>query len=91
MDTLVTTLLAVLGIYVLMGLLFAVPFVFAGAKRIDPPAGDTGLGFKLLILPGSMVFWPLLLKRWIKRTPPSEETSAHRSAAKPRALPTDAN
>ncbi|MEM9478264.1 MAG: hypothetical protein AAGA58_01240 [Verrucomicrobiota bacterium] len=71
-------LLAILGIYLLLGLLVAVPFAFIGAKRIDPAATGGTWGFKLLVIPGAMVFWPLLLKRWIKNEPPPMENSAHR-------------
>ena len=81
MQSLVPGLLVALGLYLLVGLLFAIVFVFFGAKKVDPPAGETGFFFKLLILPGSMVFWPHLLRRWIKGQTPSEERSAHRSAA----------
>jgi hypothetical protein len=82
MENLVSLLLTILGIYLLIGLLFALAFVFAGVKKVDPAAANAGLGFKLIILPGAMVFWPLLLKRWVQGTPPPEECSAHRRAAK---------
>ena len=72
-------LLSILGIYLLVGVIFAVPFAFAGAKKVDPAAEEGTLGFKLLILPGSAVFWPLLLKRWMKGEQPPEEKSAHRA------------
>ena len=71
-----------LGIYLVIGFLFAVPFAFTGAKKIDPSAAEGTWGFKLLIIPGSMVFWPLLLRRWATKSPPPEEGSAHRRAAK---------
>jgi hypothetical protein len=83
MESLITILLSILGVYLLIGLLFGIAFAFAGVKKIDPAAAASGFGFKLLIIPGSMVFWPLLAKRWAKGTPPPEECSAHRTAAKP--------
>ncbi len=75
-------LLMVLGAYAAMGLLFAIPFVLAGVKKIDPHAAHGRWGFRLLILPGSIALWPLLLKRWAggMHTPPAERT-AHRKAA----------
>ena len=82
MDSIVTAALAVLGVYLLVGLLFAIPFAFRGVKAIDPAAADGTWGFKLLIIPGAMVFWPILLKRWMAGSPPPEECSAHRKAAK---------
>ena len=68
--------------YLLIGLLFAVPFAFFGARTVDPSAREGTWGFKLLIIPGTAVFWPLLLKRWLKKEAPPVECSAHRRAAR---------
>ena len=70
----------IVGAYILIGILFSIPFAFVGAKKIDPAASEGSLSFRLLIIPGSVVFWPLLLRRWIKREHPAEK-SAHRKAA----------
>lgn len=80
--------LSLLGLYLVAGLLFAIPFVLIGAKRIDPHAVHGSWGFRLLILPGSALLWPILLKRWLSglNTPP-EELNAHRLAAKNGARP----
>ena len=75
--------LILLGIYLVCGLLFAVPFVFSGVKKIDPHAAHGSWGFRLLIIPGTMAFWPLLLRRWMRGVhEPPEECNAHRRAAK---------
>ena len=75
-------LVTVLGIYFAAGFVFGVAFAFGGGvKRIDPAAAGGTWGFKLLIIPGCAIFWPLLLKRWLKSEPPPEEKSAHRRAA----------
>lgn len=55
-------------IYLLIGFLFALLFAFKGVGKIDEEAKDVPLSFRLLIIPGSMAFWPLLLKNWIKNT-----------------------
>jgi hypothetical protein len=74
--------LNLLGIYLACGLIFAVPFALVGVKRIDPHAAQGSWGFRLLIIPGTMAFWPLLLLRWIKGIhEPPEECNAHRCAA----------
>lgn len=74
--------LIVLGVYLACGFVFAIAFALVGAKRIDPHAVHGSWGFRLLIIPGALAFWPLLLKRWMSglKTPP-EEINAHRSAA----------
>ena len=76
-------LLIILGIYLLCGLVFAVPFVVVGVKRIDPHALHGSWGFRLLIFPGAMALWPLLLRRWISGVhEPPEECTAHRRVAR---------
>ena len=52
--------------YAALGVAFGALFVIAGAQRIDPVARNTGLGFRLIILPGSAALWPALLIRWIR-------------------------
>jgi hypothetical protein len=46
--------LIVLGFYLLMGILFAVPFVLFGVKEIDPHAVSASRGFRLLLVPGAI-------------------------------------
>jgi hypothetical protein len=55
-----------LSAYGLIGLLFGACFVTVGVSRLDPMAKGTGLGFRLLILPGVAALWPLLLYRWLR-------------------------
>jgi hypothetical protein len=79
-------LLLALGLYLLAGLVFAVPFALAGVGRIDPHAARGSRGFRLLIVPGTMFLWPLLAWRWMNgvREPPEEKTAHRRAAAAPR-------
>lgn len=71
------------GIYLLCGLFFAIPFVLVGVAKIDPHAAHGSWGFRLLIIPGTMFFWPLLARRWMTGNhEPPEERNAHRCAAK---------
>ena len=75
--------LILLGVYLACGLVFAVPFVFGGVNRVDPHARRGSWGFRLLIVPGTMAIWPLLLRRWAQGIhEPPEECSPHRRAAK---------
>ena len=59
------TILIIVAIYLLCGFLFAIPFVFKGADKIDEGAHGSTWGFKIIIIPATIVFWPLLLKKWI--------------------------
>ena len=47
--------------YIALGFLFALFFVFVRLGRIDPNAKGTSVGFKLLIIPGCILLWPLLV------------------------------
>lgn len=74
--------LLLLGSYCAVGLVFAGLFVVRGVNRIDPHAAHGSWGFRLLIIPGTMLLWPLLLQRWWGGiNPPPEECNAHRRAA----------
>lgn len=74
-------ILLLLGLYLGIGLLFAIAFVTKGVQRIDAGAKDSGWGFRLLILPGSVALWPWLLRRWQQGTPPPMEQTPHKQAA----------
>lgn len=50
--------------YGALGLVFAVLFVTMGIERVDPLAKGSGIGFRLIVLPGVAALWPLLLARW---------------------------
>jgi hypothetical protein len=77
--TFVTVLLSLLGLYVAVGIFFAIPFVLRGVNRLDPHAANGTWGFRMLIIPGTVFLWPLLLRRWMsgERQPPTER-NAHR-------------
>jgi hypothetical protein len=59
-----TMILLALAGYLACGFLFAVPFVLAGVKGIDPQAAHGSWAFCILIVPGTIFLWPLLAKRW---------------------------
>lgn len=57
---------ASLGLYAGAGLLFALPFLACGLQRIDSAARGSRLAFRLIILPGTVALWPLLLRHWLR-------------------------
>ncbi len=73
------------AVYIVCGVAFAPFFVWRGVGLIDPAAKATGLGFRLIILPGVAALWPVLLRRWITGRLPPAERNAHRDAAAQRA------
>ena len=66
-------MLSIVGGYFTLGVLFAIPFALWGAKKIDPKAREGTWGFRVLLVPGSALFWPFLLKRWLNAGRPPEE------------------
>lgn len=76
-------LLSVAGVYSSIGLVFALVFVVRGVSRIDPAAVDGSIGFRILIVPGVVAFWPVLMRRHLNRMSPPEERNAHRILAGP--------
>ena len=80
----VTWTLLALAAYLAVGAAFAVPFVTRWAGRIDPDAAQGSWGFRVLIFPGTVALWPLLVARMrggAKALP--VERSPHRDAAPP--------
>jgi hypothetical protein len=72
MITLFDWLTVSLQIYLAAGALFALPFVGNWVGRIDPSARGGTLGFRLVILPGVIALWPLLLRRLLTGRAPQE-------------------
>jgi len=71
-----------LNAYLFVGLLFAIAFSVFGITSIDEEAKGASIGFRLVIAPGVVIFWPTLLVRWIRGTEPAVERNAHRCSAR---------
>jgi hypothetical protein len=69
-------------VYAGCGAIFATAFLISGVARIDEAAKDTGVGFRLLIAPGVITCWPLLLMRWLRGQEPPMERNAHRCSVR---------
>lgn len=54
------------GIYLGAGFIFAIFFVLKGVSAMDEGAAGAGWGFRLIILPGSILLWPYLFRKWIR-------------------------
>ena len=84
LETLAKAIVYALTAYASLGLVFGVPFVWLGVQRVDSEAQGSGIGFRLLILPGVAAFWPMFLYRWRRGiAEPPIETSPHRLPSKP--------
>ena len=62
----VEIILIIVAVYLLLGIAFAIPFLLKGLTKVDEGAHGGTLGFKIIIVPGIIVFWPTLLKKWMR-------------------------
>ena len=84
LETFAKAIVYTLAIYAGLGLLFAMPFVWFGVQPVDSEAQGSGVGFRLLILPGVAAFWPMFLYRWTRGiVEPPVEKNPHRLSDKP--------
>jgi hypothetical protein len=51
-------------IYLVLGIVFSIPFLSKWIHTLDEATRESGLAFKLTILPGCVIFWPALLKKY---------------------------
>ena len=62
----IEVILIIVLIYLLLGVLFVIPFLLKGLIKVDESAHGGTIGFKIIIIPGVIVFWPVLLNKWMK-------------------------
>ena len=66
MEIAITVFLSVLAIYFLIGLVFAIIFLFGGASRVDPLMADSKRIVRLLLFPGCIAVWPFMISKMFK-------------------------
>lgn len=59
-------LLLVFYLYLLVGLLFALWFVFKGVQKLDSGMDGAKWNLRLLLLPGAVLLWPVLIRKYLK-------------------------
>ena len=52
--------------YLVIGLLFGLWFVFKGVQKVDTGMKDIKWILRLMILPGTMALWPIMLRKYLK-------------------------
>lgn len=57
-----------LALYLMVGVLFSVYFYAKGAAKIDEGTAGTPWHFKLIIFPGVVLFWSVLLIKLMKKS-----------------------
>jgi hypothetical protein len=72
---------ALLELYGLAGVGFAVLFLPRAVVRLDRRLEGAPRTLRLLILPGVVALWPLFAKRWMTGAPEPVERNPHRTKA----------
>ncbi len=75
---------ALIKSWLVLGGLFALPFLVRGVTSIDPVARDSKWTFRVMLVPGVVLLWPLLLWRWVAGGR-ARERNAHLDRARERA------
>ena len=63
MDTIAVILFGVFVVYLVIGVLTAIAFVTSGVTRVQP--APVTIGARILLLPGAVALWPLVISRWL--------------------------
>ena len=71
----VTIIFYIVAVYLVMGFLFMITFIIKGVDRIDEGAHGSSIGFRVIIIPGVIVFWIVLLRKWMKIKPTNPSAS----------------
>jgi hypothetical protein len=75
----------VLAGYVAAGALFGALFLWRWVGRLDAAAMHATWGFRVLVFPGVVMFWPLFVVRLMQgAAAPPDEWTAHRAGGRPR-------
>ena len=73
LTTIVSVFLVAITAYLIAGIVFTIFFQAKGLSKIDEGVHGSSWGFRIIIIPGCIVFWPVLLKKWMKITRTSKE------------------
>jgi len=64
--TIVSFFLIAIAVYLFAGIVFTIFFQAKGLSKIDEGVHGSSWGFRIIIIPGCIIFWPVLLEKWIK-------------------------
>lgn len=64
MEEFVGFAFALLGLYLALGVILLAPFHHSALPRIDESARDASWGFRVVVSPGLVALWPIILWKW---------------------------
>ena len=56
---------AIISIYLVCGFVFSIIFSTTGINKVDEVAKGSTIGFRIIIIPGVIIFWVFLLRKWM--------------------------
>jgi hypothetical protein len=65
LAAIVSGVFIVITVYVVAGIIFTIFFQIKGLSKIDEGVHGSTIGFRIIIIPGCIVFWPVLLRKWL--------------------------
>lgn len=66
MEPIISNILLIIGIYLALGVVFSILFLWKGITKVDAATEGSGLFFKVLLFPAMTVFWIFFLRKWLK-------------------------
>jgi hypothetical protein len=70
MNAVAAALFFAFALYIAAGAVIGILFVIFGVTRALPHPTPVSAGARILLLPGSVLLWPLVLRRWLKSRSP---------------------
>jgi hypothetical protein len=77
MEAITPVILALIGAYLALGIPVGIAFIARGVDRIDPAMGSSPKRVRLVILPGAVALWPILLVKWVRAPKHPTPTEHH--------------
>jgi hypothetical protein len=66
MNLMAAIVLCAFALYLAIGIVIGILFVIFGVTNALPHPTPVSGGARIVLLPGSILLWPLVLRRWLK-------------------------
>jgi hypothetical protein len=67
MELVVTIILNIMAVYLILGIIFSIYFLLKGMIKLDDGTMNSPWHFKLIIWPGVVLFWSVLLFKLMRK------------------------
>ncbi len=64
-QSIIAVILMAFPVYLICGIIFTFFFIPMGLKKIDEDVPGSSWGFRIIIIPGCILLWALLLNKWL--------------------------